>query len=156
MWGSTGSKIQKSWEFKIRVFKMIKSGFYQTNLEQNNSPELLNLLLNTISHKHGTIFVYRLLARPLMATTHVKKSGKYKTRFYIRRPSMNLLRKVLHPSPKDGGISCSCSSLRGITRPVPLSLGPLQGKIIQAMLGFFPNSFLYVRGFSGFILFPNG
>ena len=48
---SSGSKIQKTLISQILVFKMIRSGFYQTNQEQNNSPELVNLLLIIYSIK---------------------------------------------------------------------------------------------------------
>ena len=39
--------------------------------EAEKSLELLNVLFNNMFHKNGPFFVRRLLARPLMATTHV-------------------------------------------------------------------------------------
>ena len=66
--GSLGSNIQKSWNVETLLCKIIKSEFYRTNLEQNNSPELLNLLFNNMFYKNGSFVVHRLLARPLMAT----------------------------------------------------------------------------------------
>ena len=66
----TFSKIHKSWHFDILMLKIMKSGFYYTNLKQKNI-KLLNLLFNSIFHRNGTIFVHRLAARPLMANTQI-------------------------------------------------------------------------------------
>ena len=59
------------------VFKVIDSRFYSTNLEQNNSSELLNLLFNNMFHKNGPFVVHRLLARPLTAITHLTNPGNH-------------------------------------------------------------------------------
>ena len=45
----TGSKIHKSWNLEFWAFKIMKSWFDCTNLEQINSRKLLNLLFNHIS-----------------------------------------------------------------------------------------------------------
>ena len=50
--GFQGSKIQKSWNFKVLVPPIIKTKFHQTKMKQNNSPELSNLLLKHIFHKN--------------------------------------------------------------------------------------------------------
>ena len=39
-----GSKIEKSWNFEILMFEIMKWGFYCTNLEQITSRKLSNLL----------------------------------------------------------------------------------------------------------------
>ena len=56
-------RIQKARNHELLRFTfldLIKSGLYQTKLEQNNSPELLSLLFpyiyNKIAHKWPTIF----------------------------------------------------------------------------------------------------
>ena len=43
-----GSKIQKSWKCWVLIPHIIKSRFYYTRIDQNNSPELLNLLFKHI------------------------------------------------------------------------------------------------------------
>ena len=43
-----GPKINKSYNLEVLIFKIMKSGFYDTNLEQTNSRKLLNLFLNKI------------------------------------------------------------------------------------------------------------
>ena len=42
------SQIQTSWNLEIFIFKIMKSGFDYTNLEQINYRKLLNLSLNKI------------------------------------------------------------------------------------------------------------
>ena len=43
-------KIKKSWNFEVLVPHIITSGFYYTKIDQNNSPELLNLLFKYSFH----------------------------------------------------------------------------------------------------------
>ena len=38
------SKIQKPWKFEILMFKIMKSGFYYTNLKQKKSTKILKVL----------------------------------------------------------------------------------------------------------------
>ena len=48
-----GQKIKKSWNSEFLAPRIIKSRFYETKIDQNNSPELLNLLFKHICHKNG-------------------------------------------------------------------------------------------------------
>ena len=44
---------QKSWNFEVLMFEIMKSGFYCTNLKQINFRKLLNLLFKHISPMNG-------------------------------------------------------------------------------------------------------
>ena len=45
--------MHKSWNVEVSVHHIIKLKFDQTQIAQNNSPELLNLFFKHLSHKNG-------------------------------------------------------------------------------------------------------
>ena len=69
------SKIQQSWDLEIFEPHIIKPKFYETQIDQNNSLVLLNLLFDNIFHESG-----QTNAKHRLIVLHCFLQNKFKNR----------------------------------------------------------------------------